>query len=142
MFHFRVTNSKLKNKKSHFEFLTRSWKIISPEVTNSMVKLIFFRFRVTNLTLKNNKFQLELLTRCVHFYFLTFELRTWSWWIKKKSLIIAVSKWHGLRHSIMFFVFSLLCCKYIYDIYLSMLDFNGLCKFKNIFIKNITEEIQ
>ena len=45
---------------------------------------------------------------------------------EKKSLIIAVSKRHGLRHSITFFVFSLLCCKYICDIYLSMLDFNGL----------------
>ena len=28
------------------------------------------------------------------------------------------------------------------DIYLSMLDFNGLYKFNNIFINKITEEIQ
>ena len=41
-----------------------------------------------------------------------------------------------------FFVFSLLYCKYIRDIYLSMLDFNGLCKFKNIFIYMITVDIQ
>ena len=34
---------------------------------------------------------------------------------------------------LLFFVFSLLCCKYICDIYLSMLDFNSLCKFNNIF---------
>ena len=31
-----------------------------------------------------------------------------------------------LRHSITFFVFSLFYCKYICDIYLSMLAFNGL----------------
>ena len=41
-----------------------------------------------------------------------------------------------------FFVFSLLYCKYICDIYLSMLDFNDLCKFKNIFIYMITVDIQ
>ena len=41
-----------------------------------------------------------------------------------------------------FFVFSLLCCKYLCDIYLSMLDFNGLWKFNNIFIYKITEDIQ
>ena len=69
-----------------------------------MVKLLFFHFRVMNLKLIN----------------------------EKNSLIITVSNWHGLRHSIKFFVFSLLCCKYVYDIYLSMLNFNGLCKFNNI----------
>ena len=41
-----------------------------------------------------------------------------------------------------FFVFSLLCCKYTCDIYLSMMDFNGLCKLNNIFIYKITEDIQ
>ena len=51
---------------------------------------------------------------------------------EKNSLIITVSNWRGLRHSIKFFVFSLLCCKYIFDIYLTMLDFNGLRKFNNI----------
>ena len=40
-----------------------------------------------------------------------------------------------------FFVFSLFCCKYS-DIYLSILDFNGLCKFSNICIYKITEDIQ
>ena len=45
---------------------------------------------------------------------------------EKTFLIIAVSKRHGLAHSATFFVFSLLCCKYICDIYLSMQDFNGL----------------
>ena len=40
-----------------------------------------------------------------------------------------------------FFVFSLLCCKYLFDIYLNMLDFNGSCKFNNIFIYKITEDI-
>ena len=33
---------------------------------------------------------------------------------------------YGQGH-ITFFVFTLLCCKYICDIYLSMLDFNDLC---------------
>ena len=51
-------------------------------------------------------------------------------------------KWQRLRHSITFFVFGLLCCKYVYDIYLSMLYFNGLCKFNNTFIYKITEDIQ
>ena len=56
---------------STFELLTRSWKIknstlsyylemekykISLQVTNSMVRLLFFRFWVTNLKLKNKKF--------------------------------------------------------------------------------------
>ena len=40
------------------------------------------------------------------------------------------------------FVISLLCCKYMCDIYLRILDFNGLCKFSNIFINKITEDIQ
>ena len=59
---------------------------------------------------------------------------------EKISLIIAISKSHGLPDSITFFVFSLLCCKYICDICicLSMLDFNGLCKFSSIFISKIT----
>ena len=43
---------------------------------------------------------------------------------------------------LLFFVFSLLCCKYIYDIYLSMLDLNGLYKFNNIIIFKITDDIQ
>ena len=43
---------------------------------------------------------------------------------------------------LLFFVFSLFCCKYICDIYLSMMDSNGLCKFNNIFIYKITEDIQ
>ena len=49
---------------------------------------------------------------------------------EKNSLIIA--DWHGPSHSIKFFVFSLLCCQYICNSYLSMLDFNGLCKLSNI----------
>ena len=40
-----------------------------------------------------------------------------------------------------FFVFSLLFAKYISDIYLSMLDFNHLCKFNSICTYKITEEI-
>ena len=73
LFHFRVTNSKLKNIYFLFRLLTQ----------------LFFCFWVSNLRLNNKKFQLELLTRLtrwVHFYFLTFELRKWSWYMKKKSL--------------------------------------------------------
>ena len=62
---------------------------------------------------------------------------------EKNALNITVLKWHGLRLSATFFlVFSLLCCKYINDIYLSMLDFNGLGKFNNIVIYKITEDIE
>ena len=50
-----------------------------------MVALLFSYFRVTNGNLIN----------------------------EKNSLIIAVSKWHGLCHSVMFFVFSLVCCNYL-----------------------------
>ena len=52
---------------------------ISLQVTNSMVKLLYFRFWVTNLKLKNKKFHFELLAQWVHFYFFTFELQTQSW---------------------------------------------------------------
>ena len=79
-----------------------------------MGALLFSHFRVMNLKLIN----------------------------ETNSLIIAISKWHGLCHSITFFVFSVLCYKYICDIYLSILDFNDLCKFNNIFINKIIEEIQ
>ena len=75
-------------------------------ITNSMGALLFCHFRVTNVKLINETI----------------------------FLIIAVSKWHGLPHSITSFVFSLLCCKYICDIYLSMLSFNGSCKFNNIYL--------
>ena len=71
-----------------------------------MGALLFPYFRVTNLKVVN----------------------------EKDSSNTTVSKWHGLCHSVTFFVFSLLCCKYIWDIYLSMLDFNGLYKFNNTFI--------
>ena len=40
-----------------------------------------------------------------------------------------------------FFFFSLLYCKYKCDIYLSMMDSNGLCKLNKIFIYKITEDI-
>ena len=63
-----------------------------------MAALLFCHFRVTKVKLKNEKI----------------------------SLIITVSKWDGMTHSIKFFVFSLLCCKYICDIYLGMLVFNDL----------------
>ena len=43
---------------------------------------------------------------------------------ENNSFIIAVSKLHGLLFSNTFFVFGLLCCRYICDIYLNMLDFN------------------
>ena len=49
IFYFRVTNSKLKNKKLHFELLTRRLNF-------------FFHFWVTNWKLKNKKLHSELLT--------------------------------------------------------------------------------
>ena len=57
-YHFRVTNSRLKNKNFHFELLAWSWKIKS-------------LFRVTNLKLKYN--------RWLNFNFPTFELLTQTW---------------------------------------------------------------
>ena len=93
-FFFRVTNSTSQNSRLNFELLARrlkvyffifelltlGWKIKG--YTSSyylMIKLLVFRCRITDSNLKNKKSYLELLTRQVHFYFLTFELRTWSW---------------------------------------------------------------
>ena len=140
---FQVTNSKSKNKKFHFELLTQSWKILNFSSSYQLeVKLLFLRFRVTNSRLKNKKIHFELLTRWVHFFnhfpAMNVKLRN-----EKNSLNITVSKWQGLRHSIVFFfVFNFLFCKCICGIYLSMLDFNRLRKFKNIFTYKITEGIQ
>ena len=50
MFRFPITNSKLKNKKIHFELLTRC------------LKTFIFQLRVTNAKLKNIKLHLKLLT--------------------------------------------------------------------------------
>ena len=55
-FHFPVTNSRLKNKKSNFVLLTQNWKI--------------------------KKFHFELLIRRLAFYFFTFELQNRSWKIR------------------------------------------------------------
>ena len=111
--------------------------LVSLQVTNLMVRRLFFCFWVTNSRLKNKKFHYQLLTWWVHFYFLTFDLRTWSWYMKK-SFNITVSKWHGLHRSIVFFSISLLCCKYVCHIYLSMRNFNGLSKFNNTFNYKVT----
>ena len=74
-FYFRVTNSKLKNKKLHFKLLTQSQKLKKfILVTNSIDELSLFHFRVTNSKLKNKKLQLQLLTRWLNFYFFAFEL--------------------------------------------------------------------
>ena len=102
-----------------------------------MVKILFFRFRVTNSRLKNKKFYFDLLTWWVHF-FCHIRVTNVKLINEKISLDIAVSKWHGLPHSITFFVRRLICWKCICDIYLSMLDFNGSCKFSNIFTNKIT----
>ena len=69
MFHFRVTKSKLKNKKLHFELLNQGQKIkkILFELLNSMGDFLLSHFPVTNVKLIN----------------------------EKNSLIIGVSKWHG-----------------------------------------------
>ena len=49
--------------------------------------------------------------------FCHFQVKNMKFVNEKNSLINSFSKWHGLPHSIMFFIFSLLCCKYICDIY-------------------------
>ena len=75
VFYFRVTNSKLKNKKLHFELLTRSWKTKSyTSINNSRVKLLLFCFRVTNWKLKK-KIHFELLTRWLNFEVKIIKLR-------------------------------------------------------------------
>ena len=71
LFHFRVTNSKLKNKNLHFELLTRwlnfyffrfrvtnSREKKSLRVTNLMGALLFFHFQVTNVKLINEEISL------------------------------------------------------------------------------------
>ena len=59
-FHSWVTNSKLKNRKFHFEILTQSWKFkASFGVTNLKFKLYF---QVANLYFKNIKLHFKLLT--------------------------------------------------------------------------------
>ena len=121
---------------SYWPEVEKYW--ISLQVTNSMVKLLFFRFRVTNSRLKN----IGVTNSTGAFLFSHLRVTNVKLINEKNSLNNAVSNWHGLRHSITFFKFSLLYCKYIFDIYLSMLDFNGLCKFSNIIIYKITENIQ
>ena len=59
-FHFLVTNSRLKNKKSNFVLLTQNWKI--------------------------KKFHFELLIRRLAFYFFTLELQNRSWKIRSYTL--------------------------------------------------------
>ena len=72
-----------------------------------MVKLLFFRFRVTQSKLKNKKIHFDLLTRWVHFYFLTFELRTWSWkWKKFLKYYIFKMTWTAS----FYYVFLYLAC--------------------------------
>ena len=142
----------------HFVLLTRSQKIKKLlRVTNSIVELFLFHFRVTNSKLKY-KVALRVTNSMVNFCFFGFKLLTRSWKIKislrvtnsmganfvfslpiyekvrlineKNYLIIAVSKrWTASFYYV--FSFNLLCCQYIYDIYLSMLDFNGLWNFNS-----------
>ena len=97
----------------NFYFFALELKKNSLRVTNSMGALSFSHFQVTNVKLINKK----------NPYILQFQ--------NDMDCIILLR----------FFVCSLLCCKYIYDIYLSNLDFNGFF-FSNIFIYKITEVSQ
>ena len=63
LFHFRVTNSKLKKKKLHFELLTR-W-----------LNFYLYTFELLTRGEKIKHFTLSYYP-WVHFYFLTFELPT------------------------------------------------------------------
>ena len=54
----------LKNKSYTLSYWPEVEKyLISLQVANSIVQLLFFHFRVTNSRLKNKKFHFELLTR-------------------------------------------------------------------------------
>ena len=102
LFHFWVTNSRLKDKKLHFQLLTR-W-----------LNLLFFRFWATNSRLKTKKFSLNYwLEDCTFiFLFLSYEHEVNKW-----EFIIAVPKWHGLPHSIMCFLYLACFAVSIYVIF-------------------------
>ena len=125
-FHFQVTNSKFKNKELHFELLTR-W-----------LNFYFFALELLTGSSKNKTFRFKLLTWWVHFYFLTFNLRKREVDKWKKLLNHCSFKMTWTASFYSFLLFRLLSCKHICDICLSMLDFNGLWKFNNIFINKIT----
>ena len=74
-----------------------------------MNELLFFHFRVMNVKLTNENI----------------------------SLNIAVSKRHDCLILLRFLYLACFVVNYIRDIYLSMLDFNDLCMFSNIFINKI-----
>ena len=97
LFHFWVTNSKLKDKKLHFELLTR-W-----------LNLLFFRFWATNSRLKTKKFSLNYWLEDCTFIFLLLSY-------EREVNIIAVPKWHGLPHSSMFFLYLVCFAVSIYVI--------------------------
>ena len=62
------------------------------QVTNSMIKLLYFCFQVTNSRLKNKKIHFELLTRWVRFCFPIFELQNVKLINEKNFLKIRVLK--------------------------------------------------
>ena len=90
-------NFELLTRWLNFYFFALELKKNSLRVTNSMGALLFSHFQVTNVKLINKK----------NPYILQFQ--------NDMDCIILLR----------FFVCSLLCCKYIYDICLSNLDFNG-----------------
>ena len=77
-FYFWVINPTSKNENLHFELPTRNQKIKKLfRITNSMDALLFSHLRVTIVKLIN----------------------------EQNSLNIIVSKWHGLDHSVRFFLY-------------------------------------
>ena len=155
LFFFRVTNSKLRNKRIQFELLSR-WLDFYYFVLElwTQVKKYQITFEITDWKTEKVKcwsriivirdFFIEMIYYTIHniwhigsfFVIINVDLalkryRLWSWYYST----------HGLLILLRFFVFNLLCCNYVYDIYLSMLNSNGLWKF-NIFIYKITEDIQ
>ena len=84
-------NSKLKSKKFILSYQLEVEKyLVSLQVTNSMVKLLFCCFRVTYSRLKNKKIHSELLTRWLDFsHIRVMKVKLIN---EKNSLIITVSK--------------------------------------------------
>ena len=106
-FHFELLTRKLSFSFFTFNLLTQSWKyLFSLRVNNSMVKLLFFGFWVTNSGLKNKRSNFELLTPWVTFYFFTYEfhLREIDKWKKIQYILQFQCSWtlRNQYHSLFF----------------------------------------
>ena len=131
LFCLRVTNSKLKNIKLHLKLLTGKLKKQNADLESwsfeiSLLKWHIIQFRITEKNIGKLNFVIIRFRSCSQEIIYDHDIT------QHVECVILLR----------FFVFRLLCCKYICDIYLSVLDSNGLCKFNNIFIHKITEDSQ